>query len=99
MSIGHHILEDVCDLGAAVNIIPMSVCENVLRFTPLLKTNMRIRFADRSTHRFEGIADDVEVLVWDSRMASDFAILNTRHDETTPNILGRPFLRTARAAT
>ena len=97
VSIGRHILEAVCDLSEAVNIIPMSVYDNVLQLASLLKTNMRIRFADRSTRRVEGIADDVEVLVGDSRMASDFAILNTRRDETTPNILGRPFLRTARA--
>jgi hypothetical protein len=59
---------------------------------------MHIRFADRSTHRVEGITDDVEVLVGDSRVASDFAILNIGHDETTPIILGRPFLCTTRAA-
>ena len=59
---------------------------------------MSIRFVDRSTRRVEGITDDVEVLVRYSRVASDFAILNTEHDETTPIILGRPFLRMARAA-
>jgi hypothetical protein len=88
VSIGHHIMEAVCDLGATVNIIPMSVCDNVLRVAPLLKTNMRIRFVDRSTRHIEGITDDVEVLVGDSCMAFDFAILKTRHDETTPIILG-----------
>jgi hypothetical protein len=66
----------------------MSVCDNVLRLAPLLKTNMRIRFADRLTHHIEGIANDVEVLVSDSRVASDFVILNTGRDEMTPIILG-----------
>jgi hypothetical protein len=50
--------------------------------------NMCIRFADRSTHHIEGIANDVEVLVGDSRVASDFVILNTGRDEMTPIILG-----------
>jgi hypothetical protein len=59
---------------------------------------MHIRFADRSTHDIEGIADDVEVLVGDSRVAFDFAILNIGHNETTPIILGRPFLCMGRAA-
>jgi hypothetical protein len=66
----------------------MSVCDNVLRLALLLKMNMRIRFADRSTRRIEGIANDIKVLVGDSRVASDFAILNTGRDETTPIILG-----------
>lgn len=30
VSIGPHFLEAACDLGAAVNIIPISVCDNVL---------------------------------------------------------------------
>ena len=59
---------------------------------------MCIRSIDRSTRRVEGIADDVEVLVGDSRVVSDFVILNTGHDEMTPIILGRPFLCMARAA-
>ena len=93
MSIGPNTLEAVCDLSAAVNIIPMSVCDNVLRLAPLLKTNMRIRFTDRSTRRVEVIADNVEVLVENSHVVSDFMILNTGRDEMTPIILGRPFLR------
>lgn len=59
---------------------------------------MRIRFVDRSTRHIEGITDDIEVLVRNSRVAADFAILNTGRDEMMPIILGRPFLRTARAA-
>ena len=49
---------------------------------------MRIRFMDWSTRRVEGIAEDVEVLVENSHVVSDFVILNTGHDETTPIILG-----------
>jgi hypothetical protein len=58
---------------------------------------MCIRFTDWPTHRVEGIADDVEVLIRNSHLVSDFVILNTGHDETTPIILGQPFLHTARA--
>ena len=86
--IGHHILEAVCDLSAAVNIIPMSVCDNVLRLALLLKTNMRIRFVDRSTHHIEGIADDIKVLAGDSHVASNFTMLNTGRNKMTPIILG-----------
>lgn len=88
MSIGPNTLEVVCDLGVGVNIIPMFIYDNVLRLVPLLKTNMRIRFTDRSTRRVEGIADHVEVLVENSHMVYDFVILNTGHDKTTPIILG-----------
>ena len=37
VSIGRHTLEAACDLGAAVNIIPMSVYDNALQLAPLLK--------------------------------------------------------------
>jgi hypothetical protein len=59
---------------------------------------MGIRFADRSTRSIEGITDDVEVLIGDSCVAADFAILDTGHNENVPIILGRPFLRMARAS-
>lgn len=98
VSIGGHPLQAVCDLGLAVNIIPLSICNNELQLAPLLKTNMRVRFADRSTCRIEGIIDDVEVLVGDSHVAADFAILDTDPNVEIPIILGRPFLHTARAS-
>ena len=60
----------------------------MLQLALLLKKNMRIKFADRSTCHIEGITDDVEVLVGDSRVASDFVILITGRDKTTPIILG-----------
>jgi hypothetical protein len=59
VSIGPNTLEAVCDLGAAVSIIPMSVCDNVLWPALLLKTNMRVKFVDWLTRHIEGIADDV----------------------------------------
>lgn len=97
IAIKPHILDVVCDLGVSVNIIPMVVYDNVLRLALLLRTNMRVRFVDQSTHRVEGIIDDVYVLVGDSHMVTDFVVLDIRRDQTTPIILGRPFLRTTKA--
>jgi hypothetical protein len=59
---------------------------------------MRIRFTDHSTRRIEGIANNVKVLIGDSRVVADFVVLDTRRNENMPIILGRPFLRTARAS-
>jgi hypothetical protein len=49
---------------------------------------MRLRFADRSTCRVEGIINDVEVFVGNSHVAVDFVILDTRCNEDTLIILG-----------
>ena len=58
---------------------------------------MPIRFVGRSTCHIEGIADDVEVLVKNSHVVSDFVILNIGQDKATPIILGQPFLRSVGA--
>jgi hypothetical protein len=59
---------------------------------------MRLRFVDHSTRCTEGIANNVEVLIGDSRVVADFVVLDTRRNENMPIILGRPFLCTARAS-
>lgn len=58
VSIRDQELQALCDLGLAVNIIPMCICDDALQLFPLLQTDMRLRFADRSTCHVEGIADD-----------------------------------------
>jgi len=45
--IGPHEFDNVVyDLGASINVIPKAIYDNVLQFGPLLRTTMRIRFAD-----------------------------------------------------
>jgi ABC-type lipopolysaccharide export system ATPase subunit len=88
VSIDTHELQALCDLGSVVNIIPMSICDNVLQIASLLWTEMGIRFTDHSTRSIEGITDDVKVLIEDSCVAADFAILDTGHNENVPIILG-----------
>ena len=77
ISIGPRTLEAVSDLGAGMNVIPMAVYDSVFRLALLQITNMRVRFADRSTHRVEGFTDDVCVLVRDSYVVSHFVVLDT----------------------
>jgi len=88
ISIGPHTLEAICHLGAGMNVIPMVVYDNVFRLALLLRTNMRVRFADRSTRHVEGFTDDVCVLVRDSYMVSHFVVLDTGREQTTPIIFG-----------
>ena len=49
----------IYDIGSRVNIMPKVIYDDVLQFQPLLHTTMRLRFVDRSTHRVEGIVDNV----------------------------------------
>jgi hypothetical protein len=59
---------------------------------------MQVHFADHSTRHISGIADDTLVLIRDSHVLTYFAVLDTGRSQNTPIILGRPFLRTAKAS-
>ncbi|GJW41975.1 reverse transcriptase domain-containing protein [Tanacetum coccineum] len=63
----------LADLGASINLMPLSIC------TPV------------------GIARDVFVPVEKFTFPADFVIVDYESDPCVPLILGRPFLRTARA--
>ncbi|GJU54501.1 reverse transcriptase domain-containing protein [Tanacetum coccineum] len=67
-------------------------------FTPkLTPTQMILELADRSTTRPTGIAEDVFVRVGKFHFPVDFVVIHYVVDPLVPLILGRPFLRTARA--
>ncbi|GKF72223.1 reverse transcriptase domain-containing protein [Tanacetum coccineum] len=58
---------------------------------------MILELADRSTSTPTGIAEDVFVKVGTFYFPADFVVVNYDTDPRVPLILGRPFLRTARA--
>ncbi|GJT97185.1 reverse transcriptase domain-containing protein [Tanacetum coccineum] len=58
---------------------------------------MILELADRSTSTPTGIAEDVFVKVGTFYFPADFVVVDYDADPRVPLILGRPFLRTARA--
>ena len=81
------------DLGASINVMPYSIYVS-LNLGPLNKTGVVIRLADRSIAYPKGVVEDVLVQVNDLVFPADFYVLDMESgDQTTPILLGRPFLR------
>ncbi|XP_050111714.1 uncharacterized protein LOC126590259 [Malus sylvestris] len=83
------------DLGASVNLMPYSVFKR-LGEGELKPTSNIIQLADRSITHPRGIIEDVIVKVNNLYLPADFMMLDMDKDLTTPIILGRLFLATAR---
>ncbi|CAN6687658.1 unnamed protein product [Malus baccata var. baccata] len=83
------------DLGASVNLMPYSVFKR-LGEGELKPTASIIQLADRSITYPRGVIEDVIVKVDNLYLPADFMVLDMDEDLTTPIILGRPFLATAR---
>ncbi|GJR91871.1 reverse transcriptase domain-containing protein [Tanacetum coccineum] len=86
----------LADLGASINLMPLSIWRK-LSLPELTPTQMILELADRSTIRPTGIAEDVFVRVGKFHFLADFVVIDYIVDPRVPLILGRPFLRTARA--
>ncbi|GKC18438.1 reverse transcriptase domain-containing protein [Tanacetum coccineum] len=69
----------------------------ILSLLELTPTQMILELADRSTTRPAGISEDVFVKVGKFYFPADFVVVDYIVDPRVPLILGRPFLRTARA--
>ncbi|GJX91595.1 reverse transcriptase domain-containing protein [Tanacetum coccineum] len=85
----------LADLGASINLMPLSVWKNLM-LPELIPTRMT-ELANRSVAYPAGIAEDVFVQVGKFTFPADFVIVDYDVDPCVPLILGRPFLRTARA--
>jgi hypothetical protein len=86
----------LCDLGASVNLMPLSVYRS-LGLGEAKPTTISLQLADRSIKRPKGIVEDVLVKVDKFIFPADFIILDMEEDSNIPLILGRPFLATGRA--
>ncbi|KAI3814002.1 hypothetical protein L1987_18741 [Smallanthus sonchifolius] len=89
----HHAL---ADLGASINLMPYSLFEKLGLGDPA-PTRMSISLADRSVKYPRGIVENLLVKVDKFVFPADFVILDMEVDDRVPLILGRPFLRTAKA--
>ncbi|GJR91726.1 reverse transcriptase domain-containing protein [Tanacetum coccineum] len=86
----------LADLGASINLMPLSIWKE-LSLPALTKTRMILELADRTISTPTGIAEDVFVKVGTFFFPVDFVVIDYVADPRAPLILGRPFLRMARA--
>ncbi|GKC85175.1 reverse transcriptase domain-containing protein [Tanacetum coccineum] len=86
----------LADLGASINRMPLSVWKKLL-LPELSPTRMTLELANRSVAYPVGVAEDVFVKVGKFHFPADFVVVDYDVDPRVPLILGRPFLRTARA--
>jgi len=97
--IGNNKFENaMLDLGASINLMPLSIFKS-LSLGPLQPTSVVIQLANRNVANPAGLVDDVLVRVGELIFPADFYILDMEEGfshGSTPIILGRPFLKTAR---
>jgi len=95
--IGNTIFENaMTDLGASINVMPYSIYAS-LKLGALNKTSVVIQLADRSIAYPKGVVEDVLVQFNDLVFLADFYVLDMENgDQTTPILLGRPFLKTSK---
>nr|GEZ88569.1 hypothetical protein [Tanacetum cinerariifolium] len=86
----------LADVGASINLMPLSVWKK-LGLHDLIPTRMTLELANRAICTPDGIARDVFVPVGKFTFPADFVVVDYESDPGVPLILGRPFLRTARA--
>nr|GEU36614.1 reverse transcriptase domain-containing protein [Tanacetum cinerariifolium] len=86
----------LADLGASINLMLLYVWKK-LGLPELISTRMTLELANRAICTPTGIARDVFVSIDKFTFPADFVIIDYESDPRVPLILGRPFLRTARA--
>nr|GEX64251.1 hypothetical protein [Tanacetum cinerariifolium] len=86
----------LANLGASINLVPLSVWKK-LDLPELISTRMTLELANRAICTPAGIARDVFVPVGKFTFLADFFIVDYESNPRVPLVLGRPFLRTARA--
>ncbi|GJZ72453.1 reverse transcriptase domain-containing protein [Tanacetum coccineum] len=86
----------LADLGASINWMPLSVWKK-LGLPKLISTEMNLELANWEICTPFGIARDVFVPVGKFTFPVDLVIVDYESDPRVLIILGRPFLRTARA--
>ena len=86
----------MCDLGASINLKPLSIfrCLGLGEAHP---TTVTLQLANRSLKHPRGVIEDFLVKVDKFTFLADFIVLDMEEDKGIPIILGRPFLAAGRA--
>jgi len=83
----------LCDLGASVSLMPLSVAIR-LGFTLYKSCNISLILADRSVRIFHGLLENLPIRIGAIEIPTDFVVLEMDEEPKDPLILGRPFLET-----
>ncbi|XP_027341754.1 uncharacterized protein LOC113854753 [Abrus precatorius] len=86
----------LCDLGASINLIPLSIMKK-LGIDEVKSTTVSLQLADRSIKHLYGVVEEVLVKVDKFIFPVDFIVLDMDEDTEVPLILGKPFLAIGRA--
>nr|GEX49297.1 hypothetical protein [Tanacetum cinerariifolium] len=86
----------LADLGASINLTPLSVWKK-LGLPELISTRMTLELTNREICTPDRIVRDIFVPIGKFTFPADFVIVDYESDPRVPLILGRHFLRTARA--
>nr|XP_009788082.1 PREDICTED: uncharacterized protein LOC104235940 [Nicotiana sylvestris] len=92
IDVGHAL----CDLGASINMMPLSLFKQLILGAPR-PTTVMLQLADRSIAHPERVIEDVLLQIGKFIFPTDFIILDYEADELVPIILGRPLLATGDA--
>ncbi|XP_006599837.1 uncharacterized protein [Glycine max] len=94
-SIGEvYVGKDLIDLGASINLIPLSMCHRIGELEIML-TRMTLQLADRSITRPYGVIEDALVRVKHLIFPVDFVVMDIEEDTYIPLIMGHPFMAIA----
>nr|GEY31618.1 reverse transcriptase domain-containing protein [Tanacetum cinerariifolium] len=88
--------KSLANLGDSINMMPLFVWKK-LGLTEFISTRMTLELANRAICTPAGIARDVFVLIGKFTFPADFVIVDYEIDPRVLLIMGRPFLRIARA--
>ncbi|KAJ9562420.1 hypothetical protein OSB04_007580 [Centaurea solstitialis] len=86
----------LCDLGASVSLMPLTVARKV-HLGDLKATNVSLQLTDRFIKYPVGMLEDLLLQVGNLIIPCDFVIMAMTEDAIIPIILGHPFLATAGA--
>ena len=83
----------LCDSGANINLMPLSVVKR-LSLEELTPTAMMLQMANKTLAQLERILEDVLIKVGKFIFPMDFVVIDIEEDKQVPLLLGMPFLAT-----
>ena len=83
----------LCDSGASINLIPLSVVKR-LTIRELTPTTMTLQMEDRTLAQPKGILEDVLIKVGKVIFPVDFVVIDIEEDKQLPLLLEKSFLAT-----
>ncbi|XP_050876705.1 uncharacterized protein LOC127080429 [Lathyrus oleraceus] len=86
----------LCDLGASVSPIPLSICEK-LNLGDLIPTRLSLQLTDHSVKYLVGMLENILVRIGQFYIPTYFIVMDIKEDSNIPTILDRPFLSTVGA--